>query len=89
MYMTNNKIILEKKIKLLKSATDNKLTEETIKNLAKQIRKELLKDEEYEKCIIINTLEKKLLNRFKVNKKNLVKNVGLSKGELEKLLNMI
>lgn len=87
--MTNNKIILEKKIKLLKSATDNKLTEETIKNLAKQIRKELLKDEEYEKCIIINTLEKKLLNRFKVNKKNLVKNVGLSKGELEKLLNMI
>lgn len=79
---------LEKKIKLLRDAKKNSLTEETIKNLAEHIRKELVLDERYEDCIKITTLEAKLLKSFETNKMKLVRKVGLTKKQLKDLMEL-
>jgi transcriptional regulator with AAA-type ATPase domain len=79
---------IDKKIRLLKDAKKNSLTEDTIKNLAEGIRKELVKEERYEECAEITKLESKLLKSFKHDKKKLVSKVGLSKNELDDLMNL-
>lgn len=79
---------IDKKIALLKDAKKNCLTEGTIKNLANLIRKELTEDERYEDCAKITKLENRLLKSFKHDKKKLVTNVGLSKKQLDDLLNL-
>lgn len=79
---------IEKRIAFLKDAKKNCLTEETIKNLSKIIRNELESEEKYEDCDKITKLENKLLKSFKHDKKKLVTNVGLSKKELDDLMNL-
>ncbi|MDP2692719.1 MAG: hypothetical protein Q8O88_03725 [bacterium] len=86
---TNIRVTTDKKIELLKGAADNKLTEDTVKNLAKQIRKELIVEEKYEECVIVNKLEEEFINRFKKDRENMVRNVGLNKKELKKLLELL
>lgn len=83
------KVTVDKKIELLKNAEKYSLTEDTVKNLAKQIRKDLIKEERYEECTMVNKLEAKFINRFKNDRENMVKKVGLNKKQLFKLLNMI
>lgn len=79
---------IDKRIEVLKDAKKNCLTEETIKNLAKIIREELISKERYEECAEITELENKLLKSFKDDKKELVSNVGLSQNQLNDLMSL-
>jgi len=84
-----NKITVDKKIELLKGAEENRLTESTVKNLANKIRKELIVEERYEDCVMVTKLEEKFLNRFKNDRENMVRNVGLNKKEMQNLMDLI
>jgi hypothetical protein len=79
---------VDKKISILKEAKKNSLTVETIKNLAKTIRKDLIDEERYEECAEVTRLEEKLLKSFQNDKKKMVTKVGLSKKQLDDLLNL-
>ena len=83
------KLSVEKKIELLKDAEKNFFTESTVKNLAKKIRKDLIAEERYEDCVMVNKLEKKFINRFKNDRENMVRNVGLNKNEMKNLMDLI
>ena len=89
MNKSNIRVTTDKKIELLKGAVDNKLTEDTVKNLAKQIRKELIVEEKYEECVVVNKLEEEFTNRLKIDRENMVRNVGLNKKEMKKLLELL
>ena len=83
------KLSVEKKIELLKDAEKNFFTESTVKNLAKKIRKDLIAEERYEDCVMVNKLEEKFINRFKNDRENMVRNVGLNKNEMKNLMDLI
>ena len=55
---------IEQRIELLKSAKENALTEDTIKNLAGRIIQELEQGEQYEMCGEILKLREQQLKRF-------------------------
>lgn len=84
-----DKVSLEKKIELLENAAKNRLTEDTVKNLAKEIRIGLIREERYEDCIAISKVEKTQLARFKEDREKLVRNVGLNEKQMEKLFSLV
>jgi hypothetical protein len=87
--MTKNKTTLSKRIEFLENAFENKLTKETINNLANIIRQELIAEEKYEYCAVIDKIEKFQLKQLALDKKSLISNVGLKKEEMDRLFNSI
>ena len=87
--MEKGKLSTEKKIELLKKAIEYRLTDETIQNIARQVICDLVKDERYEECAEIMKLEKSILKKLKIDKNEIVSNVGLSSEQTKKLFGLI
>jgi len=86
---TTSTLLVDKKIELLRDAEENMLTEDTVKNLAKQIRVELIKEERYEEIKGIDKMVENFLKRFKNERENMVKNVGLNDKQTKELLELV